>query len=168
MGLYLPYIYTHTHTPYICMGFFFCSDIIQYIYFQLEANYNIVVVFVIYRHESATGVQVSPHILNPASHLPPHHIPLGCPTALDFGCLASCIKLALVIYFTYGDIHVSMPFSYTVSPSPSPTQSKNLFFTSMTLLLSCIQGHCYCLICMGLKQAYDMLLWNKCKRRQEL
>ena len=42
--------------------------------------YNIVVVFAIQRHESATGAHVSPHP-EPPSHLPPHPIPLGCPRA---------------------------------------------------------------------------------------
>jgi len=28
-------------------------------------------------------------------------------------------------------------------PSPSPTESKGLFYTSVSLLLSCIQGYCY-------------------------
>ena len=36
-----------------------------------------------------------------------------------------------------------MLFSQIIPPSPSPTESKSLFFTSMSLLLSCIQGHCY-------------------------
>ena len=29
------------------------------------------------------------------------------------------------------------------SPPPSPTESKRLFYTSVSLLLSCIQGYCY-------------------------
>ena len=43
-------------------------------------------------------------------------------------------------YFTYGNIHVSRLFSYIVPPWPSPTYSKRLFFTFVSLLLSCIQG----------------------------
>ena len=55
----------------------------------------------------------------------------------------SCIKPGLAIYFTYDNIHVSMPFSQIIPPSPSPTESKRLFFTSVSLLLSCIQGYHY-------------------------
>ena len=36
-----------------------------------------------------------------------------------------------------------MSFSQIIPPSPSPTESKRLFFTSVSLLLSCIQGYHY-------------------------
>ena len=36
-----------------------------------------------------------------------------------------------------------MPFSQIIPPSLSPTESKRLFYTSVSLLLSCIQGYHY-------------------------
>ena len=50
----------------------------------------------------------------------------------------SCIEPGLVIYFTYGNIHVSGLFSQIIPPSPSPIESNSLFFTSVSLLLPCI------------------------------
>ena len=35
-----------------------------------------------------------------------------------------------------------MPFSQIIPPSPFPTESKRLFYTSASLLLSRIQGYC--------------------------
>ena len=54
-----------------------------------------------------------------------------------------CIKPGLGIYFTYGNILFSMRFSQIIPPSSSPTESKSLFFISISLLLSCIYCHPY-------------------------
>ena len=57
----------------------------------------------------------------------------------------SCIEPGLATRFIYGIIHVSMSFSQIIPPSPSLTESKRLFYTSVSLLLSRIQAfESYC------------------------
>ena len=99
------------------------------------------VVFAIYSHESAMGVHVFPILNPPPTSLPSH--PSGSSQCTSPEHSVSCIKPGLVIYFIYDNIHVSMLFSQIIPPLPSPTKSKSLFFTSVSLLLSCIQGHHY-------------------------
>ena len=77
------------------------------------------------------------------SHLPPHTISLGLSQCTSPKHPVSCIELRLVIRFLYDIVHVSMPFSQIILPSPSPTESKRLFYTSVSLLLSRIQGYHY-------------------------
>ena len=55
----------------------------------------------------------------------------------------SCIELGLETHFIHDIIHVSMLFSQISPPSPSPTESIRLIYTSGSLLLSRTQGYCY-------------------------
>ena len=95
--------------------------------------------FAIHWQESTTGVHEFP-TLNPLPTTVPVSslwvIPVHQPQA-------SCIKPRLAIHFLHDSIHVSMPFSQIIPPSPSPSESKSLFFTSVSLLLSRIQGYHY-------------------------
>ena len=73
----------------------------------------------------------------------PYH-PSGSSQSTSPEHSVSCIKPGLAIRFLYDIIHVSMPFSQIIPPSPSPTESKILFYTSVSLLLSRIQDyHCH-------------------------
>ena len=87
--------------------------------------------FAIYQHELATGIRVSPHPESP-SHLPPHSSPLGCPRAPALGALLHASNLHWSSILLKVKIHVSMLFSQIIPPSPSPTESKSLFFMSVS------------------------------------
>ena len=47
----------------------------------------------------------------------------------------SCIEPGLATHFIHDIIHVSMPFSQISLPSPSPTESIRLIYTSVSLLV---------------------------------
>ena len=57
--------------------------------------------------------------------------------------LVSCIEPGLAIHFLYDIINVSMPFPQIILLSPSSTESKRLFYTSVSLLLFHIPGYRY-------------------------
>ena len=97
--------------------------------------------FAIHQHESATGVHMFP-ILNP----PPTSLPIPSLWVIPVHQLqASCIlhrtwtgNSFLIRYYTcFNAILPNHP------PAPSPTESKRLFYTSVSILLSHIQGYCY-------------------------
>ena len=76
------------------------------------------------------------------SQLPPHTIPLGHPSAPATSILyhASNLDWWLISYMTLYIFECHSPKS--THPLPL-TESKRLFYTSVSLLLSRIQGYCY-------------------------
>ena len=102
--------------------------------FSLSFFFLFVVDFVIHWNETAMGLHVFP-------------IPIPAPTSLptrslqvfpehQVRALVSCIRPGLVICFTLDSIHVSMLFSRNIPPSPSPTESKRLFYKSVSFFFS--------------------------------
>ena len=87
--------------------------------------------FAIHCHESAMGVHVFP-LLNPL-YLPSPSHPSGSSQCNSPEHSVSRIEPGMAISFTSDNIHVSMLFCQIIPPSPSPAESKRLFFTSVSL-----------------------------------
>ena len=101
----------------------------------------IVVGFVIHWNETAMDLHVFPIQIPPPTSLSTRS--LWVFPVHQARALVSCIHLRLVICFTLDNIHVSMLFSWNIPPLPSPTESKRLFYTSVSLFLFCIYGYHY-------------------------
>ena len=76
----------------------------------------------------------------PTSHLPLHPISQDCLSAL-----APSIQYHAWTGYSFHILYYTCfnAFSQIIPPSSSPTESKSLFFTSVSLLLSCLLGHHY-------------------------
>ena len=100
------------------------------------------------------GVHMFP-ILNPLPPSSPSH-PFGSSQCSSPEHPVSCIEPGLVIRFTYDNLHISMLFSQIIPLSLSLTESKRLFYTSVSLLLSHIEGYHYHL------SKFDIYVLVKC------
>ena len=92
----------------------------------MEDNYCAMLwCFLPYINMNQPWVHMGPHqSWIPLPPLSPLH-PSGLSQSTSFKCPASCIELALVICFTYGNIRVSMLSFHIVPPLPSPPIIQN-------------------------------------------
>ena len=93
----------------------------------------------IHQHESATGIHEPPPWGTPPTSLATPTLQVI--TEQRLWVPSPSIKLPLAISFTYGNLYASVLFSQATPPSPSPTESKNLFFMSVSPLLPCTSHH---------------------------
>ena len=106
----------------------------------MEDNYFITLSwFLSYINMNWPSIYMRPLHPELPSFLSPHPVSSRLSQSTSFRCPASYVQLAL----TYGNIYVSILFSQIIPSSPSPTESKSLFFTSVSLLLLCTQDHQY-------------------------
>ena len=102
----------------------------------------------------------------PSSLLPPpspyHHS--GSSQCTSPQHPVSCIEPGRATSFIYYIIYVSMPFSQIIPPSPSPTESKRLFYTGLLSSLSlltftgnALNGHFITLHCCVTLSASNIL-----------
>ena len=128
------------------ISIFFLSSMIFYLFILFFFNfifklYNIVLVLPNIKMNLPQVYMCSPSwtLLPPPS---PFH-PSGWSQCTSPKHPVSCIEPGLATCSINDIICISMPLSQIIPPSPSPTESKRLFYTSVSLLLSRIQGYCY-------------------------
>ena len=127
----------HIGIPLCVFPFIFLKNF----YFYFILLYNTVLVLP-YIDMNPPRVYMSSQTWTPLRPPTPYHCSGSSPCASPKHP-ASCIKHRLAIRFLHDSIHVSMPFSQIIPPSPSPSESKSLLYTSVSLLLSRIQGYHY-------------------------
>ena len=114
-------------------------NLVNEIYYYYYLLYNIVLVLP-YINMNPPWVYTCSQSWNPLPPPSPYH-PSGSSQCTSPKLPVSCIEPGLAIRFLYYTC-----FNATIEnhpPPPSPTESKRLFYTSVSLLLSCIQGYCY-------------------------
>ena len=111
----------------------FTSNIFLLLFYFIFLLYNTVLVLP-YVNMNPPRVYISSHSWTPLPPPSAYH-PSGLSQCTNPKHPVSCIEPRLAIHFLYDIIHVSMPFSQIIPPSPSPTESKSLLCTSASLLL---------------------------------
>ena len=112
------------------------------LFILIKANYFTILYW--FCHRSTRICHGCTRVPNPEmhSHPPPHTIPLGHPSTPTPSILypASNLDWRFVSYMI---LYMFQCHSLKSSPPPSPTESKRLFYTSVSLFLSHIWGYRY-------------------------
>ena len=134
-----------SHTACVCFFvfvFFWQIQLFIFIFlflFYLTLQYYIG--FAIYQNESATGIHVFPILNPPPTSFPIPSlwiVPVDQPQASSIMHWTWSGDSFHIWYYTY--FNAILPNHPTLS---LPTESKRLFYTSVSLLLSRTQGYCY-------------------------
>ena len=112
--------------------FFFCLTF----YFYFILLYNTVLVLP-YIDMNPPQVYMRSQTWTPFPPPSPQH-PSGSSPCTSPKHAVSCIGHRLVIRFLHDSIHVSMPFSQIIPPSPSPSESKSPLYISVTPTLKTV------------------------------
>ena len=126
------------HTFFIFFNFL---NLFFNFYFYFILLYNTVLVLP-YIDMNQPRVYMSSQSWTPLPPPTPYHLSGSSPCTSPKHPV-SCIEHRLAIRFLHDSIHVSVPFSQIIPPSPSPSESKSPFYTSVSLLLSHIQDYHY-------------------------
>ena len=133
--------------PLNCFLVSFCfnlKDSLKHFFF-LNLNLNFILLYntvlvLPYIDMNPPQVYMSSQTWTPLPPPTPYHLSGSSPCTSPKHPV-SCIRHRLAIRFLHYSIHDSMPFSQIIPPSPS--ESKSPLYTSVSLLLSRIQGHHY-------------------------
>ena len=153
------FIFLYNFLLYAFCSYFLFDYHFNYIYFCLFVCLFYFTILYWFCHTSTCIHQRCTHVpqYEPPSHLPPHTIPLGHPSAPAPSFLYPASNLDWQ-FISYMILYMFQCHSPKSSPPPSPTESKRLFYTPVSLLLSRIQGchyhlskfHIYVLVyCIG-------------------
>ena len=121
-GFYLFFIFIFLQT---------CQFILFYFIFYFILLYNTVLVLP-YIDMNQPWVYMSSQSWTPLPPPTPYHLSGSSPCTSPKHPV-SCIEHRLAICFLHDSIHVSMPFSQIIPPSPSPSESKSPLYTSVSL-----------------------------------
>ena len=116
-----------------------CLTLFFFFYFILLYNTVLVLPYI---DMNPPQVYMSSQSWTPLPSPSPYHLSGSSPCTSPKHPVA-CIEHRRAIRFLHDSIHISMPFSQIIPPSPSPKESKSPFYTSVSLLLSRIQGYHY-------------------------
>ena len=117
----IPLIYCLAFCQWYCLFFFFSFIFISWRLITLQYCNGFCHTLIWISH----GINVFPILIPPPTSLSTRS--LWVFLVHQVRALVSCIQPGLVICFTLDNIHVLMLFSWSIPPSPSPTESKSLF-----------------------------------------
>ena len=136
-GLYHKWMWNFVKGFSASIEIIICFPPPQHIYLFIYLLFCNTVLVLPYIDVNLPQVYMNSQSWTPLTPLSPYHLS-GSSQCTSPKHPVSCIEPRLAIHFLHDSIHVSVPFSQIIPLSPSPIESKSLFYTSFNLLMWCI------------------------------